>query len=648
MAKVKPELVRELTRIASQQILVALRFKQPRLEEIRKSEDLYLGKNKKALKGRFNVPFPFLTDFVDKLQSKLDDEITLKFKERHISEMKGANMTTALWQVDSAPQEGDWQRVDRWSRFLAIMSGRAIYKYYASSENGYVSNFEAIDYNDFLCEPNGGADLKKHLFLGQINIFRTKADLIMGAESGYYDDKEVSKLIGSAGAAVDKKTYDTYKDQNNRFIAVSLDIETNSYVGQQVFNLCEWYMVYGGKMYYLFIELKTNICIRCVEVSEMFPSCATHPFESWATNEDPKNFWSRGPADVARPVHEVMSILMNQEIDNRQKQNFGQRAYDSRIFPDPSQLEYRPDGLVVAKASENGKNISEGIYEFKTPQLQGTVNLVEYLDNMTGRGVSANQSGQNRQDSRVGIYYANMQEVADNIGRFNKSRINAITRIGYKYHAGLLDNMDEKRAVKVIGPEGASYEEVFKKDLDSKYGFDVVVVSKNAQMASAEMEDKAKSNAIQMIMTNPILLQNVSPKKTVEELLRMGRWSDEDIKIWMEVKNDSSKAVVAEAYRMIDLVLNKEDWKPYRGADTTFMQTILDFAYDENLSLDEFNALTKMAEAHTEFVQENAINKHPCKTCRAREILSKHRCLLWEAEDQYQDKWGLIMREVKT
>jgi len=87
-----------------------------------------------------------------------------------------------------------WDMKDILAKKMAAFSGRAIFEIYAESDPVYKHNLEIVDPFDFVCEPNGGWHLENHLFLGKLNVYRTKADLEDGVKNGWYDGNTFAKI----------------------------------------------------------------------------------------------------------------------------------------------------------------------------------------------------------------------------------------------------------------------------------------------------------------------------------------------------------------------------------------------------------------------------------------------------------------------
>lgn len=605
----KNKLADRLAEIAIKQIDTSIKFKQSRLNDIQLSEELYFGKTKPALKGRFNVPLPIMSGFIDTLISKVDDPPRITFGYQDIADYRRSKKIGSAWEIDSSPTKGKWPMKDRMVKKLAAFSGVGLYKYFAESKPEYKSNLEVVDYHDFECEPLGGADLENHKFLGQRNIFKTSADLLNGVKSGLYDARQVQMLLAAVGSDEYKKNDEIYKNKIQRLWLLGLDPETHSYVGQKIYNMTEWYLEYNGTRYYMLLEPRARVWVRFEELKDVFAN-NLWPFSAWHTNEDAFNFWSKAPADDMRPVAEAMQVLFNQALDNRQKRNFGQRAFDPTIFPDPSQLEWRPDGLVEAKF-DGVRSIKDGIFEFQTAEISGTIDLMRYIDDITGRktGITADTQGSS-EEKRVGILYSNLQQVADRLGLYNKAYSEAWAHLGRLYKDGLQEHAkNAKIMVKMIGEQGVEWEELVKEDLEPEKDLNIMISGGQAELKADELKQKSQAEALAVIMKSPSAGSMVNPKWAVEQILRTGGYDDEEIRIAMDVENYGNMEAFSRASQAIQDIINGREPKKFRGATTAFIQKIIDFASDNELKNEIYAALMQYADAHIEIAVENMTRK---------------------------------------
>lgn len=605
MIHIPETLANTLVGIAVKQFQTGFKFKQKRMEDIRKNEEFYYGRKIKVPKGRFGVPFPMMSGFVDTLMSKIDDVPTINFGYTDLADLKIAQKTSGAWQKESSPTMGNWAMKDRWSKKLGCFSGRPIFKIFSESKPKYKNYLEVVDYEDFVCEPMGGGDLKNHLFKGQDMIFRTKAQLNAGAVSGLYKASQVQKLGAAISNKEFKKNEDLYRGKAKRLRMLGLDLDASTYVGQPIFKFIEWVMTYEGVEYYLLFEYRTGIWIRAHALKEIFSS-NLDPWESWATHEDAFNFWSKAPCDDVRPVADAIDLLLNQALENRHKRNLGQRAYDPAIFPDPSELEWRPDGLVMAKASEKGRVIASGIYEFKTPEISGTIDLAAFMDSFLGRktGITPEVQGAPEQQQKVGIYFGSLQQVADRLGLYNKSYRECWARLGLKYAWGLHDHLNEPMLVKMIGETGVEWDELVRGEAKKAPDLDIDISGGAAEIAANEAKAKKRENALVMLIKRPDLTALMSPQWLAQQILKHGAFEEAEIRMAMS-KEAGDIEILAEAAQAIQQIIAGKDPKINRGANTAFIQKIVDFAIDKDVKMPIYLKLMKYAQAHVKIAIEN-------------------------------------------
>ena len=610
----------KLVGIAQKQLKTSMDYKRDRMAEVQKSIDLYHGKTKKALKGRWNLPLPLMSGYVDTLLSKIDDPPKVKYGYQDVADLRRAKKVQAKWEQDSAATEGRWAEKDRLTKKLASFYGVGIMKYFAynDSKGMYRTHLEVVDPIDFECEPMGGQNLSNHKFKGQRNIFKTKAELLAGAtgKDAIYDKKQVLHLIATLNSS-DYKTFSkVYQEKTDRLKALGFSPEQNSYMGVPIYNMTEWYMEdpETGENWYLFFEPETGIAIRSCPLAEVFES-DKDPYEAWHTHVDPFNFWSKSPADDMRPVAEGMNIIFNQALDNREKKNYAQRAYDPAVFPDPSQLEWRPDGLVeVTEGISQAGAIGNGIYRFTIEDMpeSGTIDLMTFMDNMTGlkTGISASAQGA-ADDKLVGIYYGNLQQVADRLGLFNKAYSECWGRLGLKYYWGLREHIQtNKLMVRMVGDGGYNWEELVAEDLDPVQEFNIEIVGGQAEAQHDEILKKTKNDALVALIANPTFASRLNPDVTIEEVLRNGGWEEAQIKRLQNQNGPESDEMISRAHQAIQDILVGKEPPMFRRANALFLQTITDWLWDaSDISQEKWQAIFDFAQAHVETATYNGVVK---------------------------------------
>ncbi len=607
------KLANELTAIAVKQYQTAVQYRQPKLDSILVGEELYFNKIKKTLKGRFNLPLPIVSGFVDTLLSKIDDEISINYDYTELADKNRARKVTAAWKYDSAPTRGMWAIKDIVSKKLAIFSGRGIYSIYSESDPTYKNNFDIVDAFDFLAEPSGGWYLENHIFCGQENIFRTKNQLENGAQ---YNWAQVQKLISTHSSEEYKNNLSKFLNHQSRLQAVGLDSLTNNYVGEPLFNLVQWNMTHNGERYYLFFDPIAGIWVRCVKLEEITGKPENshdmpgYMFKSWATHPDYWNFWSKAPVDDVVPIATGMKVVTNFMLDGYLKKLWGQRIYDAEVITDPSQLEWdRPDKLIHAVLPA-GKKLTESVYEFQTGDHSSiTINLLDYFRNFIALETGVTSAAKGNTDEKIlGIAKINEGEVADRLGLTNKIYTQCYAELGLSYLRGLKMCMPDKLLVRMLGEEGIESATITKEDLKFSVEPDIRITGGKTEFIKNEEKKKAKADAL--IAATNLAPDLINKKIAVESILETGEWDPGEITQLMDVTLEGNEDESIKASQAIQDILVGKKPALYEGATTRFQQKIWDFATHKVTNNPKLKILLiQYALAHRDFVIENMARK---------------------------------------
>lgn len=600
---VSVELADKLTQIACKQIVASENFRQPRFEQIRELEDMIAGKLKPALKGRYNIPFDsvFANGFVDTLVSQVNKPPRIEWVDTKGSNARGVKKMQALFETETGAVRDNWAKKDRLSKRLAAISGIGIFKYYAESDPKYRSNLSVIDHYDFHCEPNGGGNLEEHLFKGQTNIFRTKADV---EASQTYDKEQVKKLLAAYSSKDYKFNEELYRNKLRRWAALGLDPQSNNYVGEELFNFSEWVLTHEGINYYLVFDYRAGIWVRCEKLVDVF-GCDRSPWVVWNPKEDPFNVWCRGPLDDQAPIFEAMRINLNEILNNNRKRNWDMRAVDAKMFPDLSLLDWRPDGVVHANLQAN-QSIQNGVFRFETPEINGALNLNTYLNNLSGinSGISDQTKGSSSQDV-LGIAKLDELNLSKRVKLVGDSYMDAYAQLAYRYDWGVHEHLPEGYPVKCIGTMGADMSTITKEDTDPDYDYNVISSQDDLQKTALESEKKA--NMIGLILKAPSVLARINPDWMAEQMIREGGWNEQDLKRATDLKNFGIAEIISEANKGIEMIMEGKDPRTCYNANAGFLQVITDFINDTHGLSDEKKAkLQAYFDRHVPIAEKNA------------------------------------------
>ena len=551
---------------------IALKYRNPRITQSwHPNEDLYFDRKKKQLRGRHNYRLGEMQGFVDTLLSKIDDQPNLEFQPIEEADVRKAEKVTKLWEVESSIQHEDWGYKDLLGKKGAALYGRAIYQFYGESEPEYKSNLELVDPYDFLIDHNtGGEDTENAMYMGIDNIFKQIDDFV---DDDRYDQKNVLDIKN--GTSEENKGEDNdneLKEKANRLSILGLN-DSEPVKGK--FKFRQWYTTFEGTRYLVFYETNSKTPIRVEKLKEIFTTKhyengdPLFPIDSWATNPDAFEFWTPAPADQVRDIILAKSDIINQALDNRMYNNFGMKAYDTKMFPNPALLEPRWAGVVPVKTK--GQNIQNGIYEFKYPALGDTTSLWGVLDNEKAKnsGIGGSLQGVNEEDKKVGIMEGELAQAADRLGLYNRSYGRFWIRMGIRYINGLKEHLDESMAIRMTGESGVNFTKVVKDDLTE---FDINVTGLQAEARANARQEKLQFDTLISERGNPLINQPVLE----ENILEIAGFEKNEIYDLMDTQNQGQKEILAIAEEENQKML-EEDVEPNKGATTMHIRRHIDY-----------------------------------------------------------------------
>ncbi len=585
------------------------------MEKIKEYEDLYMGIVPKQLSNPFNDDFGFASGFVDHILSETDSRVKIKFGYQDLADAKSSLRVSAAFETESqsALPNAQWDLKDRWATRLAVFSGRGIHCYHAESplnsqtkKPEYKSNFETADLFDFHFEPDGGGLLENHLFCGQEAVFKTKEQLEIGARAGYYDSIQVSKLLFGAGASDYKDVADDVNQRNNRAKGLGLDPATNNYTAQQVFKFVQWFTTYEGQRWYLLFEDRTGIWIRIKLLKELYPS-GMWPYVSWATHEDPRNFLSKSPFDVAYPIAKNINRFLNQELYNREKRNLGRELYDPAMISDiVSLLNPSPDRKIPVDTKNGTRALSSAIFRSEDGELNGTIDFVNFLDSYGGRkaGTTPSSEGQSPANQKASIFFGEIQQITKRLSIINTSKRECYRDIGLRYVEGLDEHLTGDLPIKLMGAKGVEWAKLTRDDLKRNRPFDIIITGGAEEDQKNEVKSAKRAQVLSQVQT-------VNPRWKDRQLLKTGEFTDEEIKEAFSADDGASLELMSEAARAVEDIVSGKKVELNRGANAAFMQKIIDLGTElaDDISLEKFNAIMDYATAHAEIAAGNEARK---------------------------------------
>lgn len=566
------------------EIVFARRYKQGKVKNWQKNEDLYYGRKVAVDTSRANVDLSRMQEFVHTLLSKVDNPLIFKFVKRKDAQLKRVARLNALRQFDS--QRDYWDIKDIAGKKQAIIYGRAIYSYFADSYNGYKPHLDNTDVYDFLIDPSaGGLDIEKGNYMGDFSLSLDKATLKAGVKDGIYIRDEVASFLegqGDADAATQEQT-----NKNNRAYGQQTTTAQKEISQSGKFRFWRWCTTYEGVRYYLVLN-ENGACIRIQKLSELFES-NLWPYWTWAAFVDLTEFWTPSYCDYVREIFMAQAVSVNQMLDNAEQINKPMKIIDVDAIENLAELKYRKDGYIKTKGGDVGK----AVQFVETQSIETPIAVFNLLETIQEKasGLTAASKGVAEED-KVGIYEGNQANTADRFGLLNKSYSFGYQRFAELYDCGVREHLSKKVAVDILGPDGIEVEEISRRDIYRKNEeFGVLIEASNAELALSESEKRTK---LQFLSINaPTGLINA--KKAMEMQASIVGFTEEETRQLLDVSEFGDAEMMSEAERDLESLLDGKPTKPNRLANTAYKQRFVDYMQDHEEDIDAEQALRLFA-----------------------------------------------------
>lgn len=593
-----------IDKIAAQsinEIDIARTYKNGKVKSWQSNESMYYGVKETSEDSRANISLGRMQEFVHTLLSKIDNPLVFKFTKRKPSQLSRVELLNSLRRFDA--DRNFWDLKDIVGKKQGIIYGRAVYAYYASSDEGYQSNLENVDVYDFLIDPAcGGIDIENAFFMGRWGVVKTIKQLKDGVKNKIYNKEAVSRLIESGGNSTEENQEETNKRSRSYDQETIGDKENNNH---NKFKLWEWFTTFEGERYYILMD-NSGQWIRCEKLSDMF-SCNTWPFWTWAAFPDLTEFWTPSYCDYARDLFLAQDASIGQMLDNADAINKPMRAVDVSAIDDVTKLKYRKDGIIPVK---KGVDINRAYQTVITPSINTPIQVFEILEGIQEKasGVTAQAKGTSDEDGKVGIYQGNEAAMADRFGLLNKSYSFGYKRFAKLYENGVKDHLIKKIAIEILGPNGVEVKQISKRDLYKKgdeYG--ITVEASNAEMMASKQDRNEKLAFLASEVNNPM----INKKKLFEMRALISGLSEEDVRQLLDTNSYGNEKLISEADRDLESLLMGEVIEINDAANNQYKQRMVDYLRDhkEDINDRQFFAISAYIDSLEDVIFRNEARK---------------------------------------
>ena len=580
------------------EISFSRRYKQGKVSNWQKNEQLYYGDTEKDPGTRANVDLGQMAEHVDTMLSKIDNPLIFKFFKRKEAQLKRAERLNSLRERDS--NEDYWNLKDIAGKKQAILYGRAVFAYHADSNNGYAPHLENVDVYDFLIDPSaGGLDIGNAFYMGRYSVIKTRTQLQEGRKEGLYLKSEVDNLLNGSGNADESSQEETnkhYRETLQGTVGRTQDDNPDKY------KFWEWYTTFEGEKYYLLMD-ESGCAIRVEVLKDLFES-DMFPFWTYALTPDQTEFWTPSSSDKVRETILAQAKSVNQMLDNSEQINKPQRIIDVTAVEDLASLKYRKDGYIKVKS-----DVNRVFKTVETPSIKTPIDVFNMLEAVKEKasGLTAGAKGVADED-KVGIYEGNQANTADRFGLLNKTYSFGYQRFAELWEHGVREHLTKKVAVDILGPEGVEVEEVSSRDIFRKNEeFGLTVEASDAELSQSIVEKKARLTLLTQNNANPV--QN--PKKAYEMMAKTVGFNPEEIRQLMETSEFGDSEIMSEAERDIEAILDGKEVKPNRKATLSYKERFVDYIddHEEDITDEQFDRITRYIVDVDEVVIANTIKK---------------------------------------
>lgn len=607
MATLNFETREKIIKQALDEIAFARKYKQGKIGNWKMNEDMYYGRKPAGIEASANVDLGQMGAFVHTIMSKIDNPLVFKFTKRKDAQVDRVKRLNSLRETDA--DNGFWDMKDLAGKKQGVIYGRAIYSYYADSEDGYKSNLDNIDVYDFLIDPSaGGLDIEKGRFMGDYGVVLSREEIKAGVKDKMYLKTEADKLLAGKG----NNTESTQETTNakNRTNAVGTNTQDREMESEDKFKFWRWGTTYKGKRYFLLLSETGSTAIEVTELQDKFKS-GLWWYWTWAAFLDLTEFWTPSYCDYVRELFMAQAVSINQMLDNGEQITKPQTIVNVSAIENLAELKYRRNGIIKVKGAFDA---TKAVIRVPVSPIETPIKVFQTLEAIQEKssGVTAAAQGvaENKSTTKVSIYEGNEAAVADRFGLLNKSYAFGYKRFATLYRHGVDEHLVKKTAIDILGPDGVNVEMVSRRDIFRKdEGFGVAVEASNAELALSTEEKKAKLEFLRTQGGIPVQpgMQVQNPKKAYEIGASIAGFDDETIRQLQDTSDFGNTSLMAKAERDIERILDGEFVEPNQAATTAYKQRIVDYltANEEAITTEQFTMLVAYADSLDEVIARN-------------------------------------------
>jgi len=484
----------------------AIKFRQVKINNWLKSEEIYNGVLQKSLLTRSNLHAPILFEGVQNMSAKIGQAPDVEFDTIPEGDENAEELMKHVVKEDL--KESGWNLIYENGKIEGGIYGRGVWKVIPGNDKNTV---ELVDTLSFLIDPLA-KNTKDALYCGQQFIYKTIEEIEDEADEMEYDTEEISKLKEYKVPSDIQTSSNTEESQKNiRLQNMGLS-NTNMY-GSKVAEITEWYSY--NKDNELMIDTVANDVYLLRHKKAEESGLERNPFIAPGTYTRGITFWCPSVADLYRDTNLAYDCTLNQAIDNNTYRNFNMLLVDSATGFKQSSLIMRPNGVSSIQVPV-GKSIKDVAFPLEVPEISSALATGQNIKQIT--------------DSASGLAPAQMQGKGGKVSVTMQAKLNAdvearITVMKRNYTEAceelyqLMADITAKRLTKPRKVKIFGYKTITINDVTKKNFKDVKLVARAVpaedSVQNKAIKQKAKMDLFMAFKDDPKVTGQLAMRRSV-------------------------------------------------------------------------------------------------------------------------------------
>ena len=559
----------------------AHKYKKSRLDDWDKNEFMVRNKKNRQVDTdtRTNIVLGETHKDLDTFLSKINNNLQFTYEPGELGDKMKVKHFNAI--KDKYSKVDGWDMLDLLGKRESAIYGRVVYLAYGEQKDKeFKFNQQIISMKHFFIDPDaGGRDTEKAQYMGWYGLKMSKQQI----ESN-------PSFIKSQVESLYKGNPTTSGTQTKEVKLTSYDYFPQELKNDNYYYFYRWITTYEDKRYFLIFDTK-GICIQC-ELWEDIQDSNMFPIWTWACYPEEFEFFSLGPIDLVREPEMAKNKTINQLMDNAEQINNPQKGVNIDKIQNLAEVKYNKKNTNILVTGDT--NVNDAVQILTQPPITTGIDVYEKLDQIVQAASGITDAIQGvSSEKTLGIYQGNIAQANSRFALLQRSYDGGVYRLALLFREAVKQHFTRSMSIRVEGPFGLTWETVKAKDVQSKQDFDILVESSSLEDNQNILKSNQKIQALNGIMANPILIQQVNPKYAVEQTLKTAGFEEDELKQIMDVKNFTSEEIRGEMEHVFMQAINDEDIKhlPEITMDSVMEFNNLMQKYQEDLKPDQLERL---------------------------------------------------------